>query len=63
MKHRVKQFAERIGSNIGKPIDVDKDVLIKELKNDINKDTLWRVFGEVIYNNLQNNLKGTEGIS
>lgn len=31
MKHRVKQFAERIGSNIGKPIDVDKDVLIKEL--------------------------------
>lgn len=31
MKHRVKQFAERIGSNIDKPIDVDKDTLITEL--------------------------------
>jgi len=31
MKHRVKRFAERIGSNIGKPIDVDKETLIQEL--------------------------------
>lgn len=31
MKHRVLKFAERIGSNIGKPVDVDKETLIKEL--------------------------------
>jgi hypothetical protein len=31
MKHRVNIFAKRIGSRVGKPIDVDKQTLIQEL--------------------------------
>lgn len=36
------------------------DVLIKSLQDDINKDTLWRLFGEVIYNNIKNNISNTK---
>lgn len=36
------------------------DVLIKSLQDDINKDTLWRLFGEVIYNNIKNNISDTK---
>lgn len=42
------------------PIEYITDVLIKGLQNDINKDTLWRLFGDIIYSNLENNLKGTK---
>lgn len=43
-----------------KIFDCDKeyitDVLLKCLKNDINKDLLWRLFGDVIYHNIEKNL-------
>lgn len=36
------------------------DVLIKLLQDDVNKDTLWRLFGEVIYGNIKKNIGGTK---
>lgn len=36
------------------------DVLIKLLQDDVNKDTLWRLFGEVIYENIKKNIGGTK---
>jgi hypothetical protein len=45
---------------INEPKEYIADVLIKLLQDDINKDTLWRLFGEVIYNNLEKNLKNTK---
>lgn len=36
------------------------NVLIKSLQNDVNKDTLWRLFGETIYNNLKKNIGNTK---
>ena len=36
------------------------DVLVKALQNDVNKGTLWRLFGDVIYKNLQKNLADTK---
>lgn len=45
---------------IGESKEYITDVLVKLLQDDINKDTLWRLFGEVIYSNLERNLKGTK---
>jgi hypothetical protein len=36
------------------------DVLVKALKTDVNKDTLWRLFGDVIYSNIQKNINGSK---
>lgn len=36
------------------------DVLVKALQDDIRKDTMWRLFGDIIYKNLEYNLKGTK---
>ena len=36
------------------------DVLVKALQDDVNKDTLWRLFGDIIYRNIENNLSGTK---
>lgn len=36
------------------------DVLIKSLQSNINKDTLWRLFGDIIYDNIKKNLSGTK---
>lgn len=36
------------------------NVLVKSLQNDVNKDTLWRLFGETIYNNLKKNIGNTK---
>jgi hypothetical protein len=44
---------------IGEPIEYITDVLVKSLQDDINKDTLWRLFGNIIYNNIEKNLKGS----
>lgn len=45
---------------IGEQKEYITDVLVKSLQNEINKDTLWRLFGDVIYNNIERNLKGTK---
>lgn len=45
---------------VGESKEYITDVLVKLLQDDVNKDTLWRLFGEVIYNNLERNLKGTK---
>jgi hypothetical protein len=50
-----KLFVEMIGENK----EYITDVLVKLLQDDVNKDTLWRLFGEVIYNNIERNLKGS----
>lgn len=36
------------------------NVLVKSLQNDINKDLLWKLFGETIYNNLKKNIGNTK---
>jgi hypothetical protein len=45
---------------IGESPEYITDVLVKTLSNDINKDTMWKLFGDVIYSNLERNLKGTK---
>lgn len=45
---------------IGESKEYITDVLVKLLQDDVNKDTLWRLFGEVIYCNLEKNLKNTK---
>ena len=45
---------------IGESKEYITDVLVKLLQDDVNKDTLWRLFGEVIYSNLERNLQGTK---
>lgn len=45
---------------IGESKEYITDVLVKLLQDDVNKDTLLRLFGEVIYSNLERNLKGTK---
>lgn len=44
---------------IGESKEYITDILVKSLQTDINKGTLWRLFGEVLYKNLENNLKDT----
>lgn len=41
------------------PISYIVDVLVKALQDDINKDTLWRLFGREIYKNIETNLKNS----
>ncbi len=48
---------------LGYPKEFICDVLIKLLQDDANKDTLWKLYGDVIYNNLENKLKGTKRCS
>ena len=45
---------------IGESKEYITDVLVKLLQDDVNKDTLWRLFGVVIYRNLEKNLKDTK---
>lgn len=45
---------------IGESKEYIADVLVKALQDDVNKDTLWRLFGEVIYSNIKRNLVGTK---
>ena len=44
----------------GESMEYITDVLVKLLHNERNKDTLWRLFGEVICQNIKKNLKGTK---
>jgi hypothetical protein len=55
----IKQ-SEQFVSFIGESAEYITDVLVKSLQNDINKDTLWRLFGDIIFNNIKNNLEGTK---
>lgn len=55
-KKQRKMFVEYIGESP----EYITDVLIKSLQSDINKDTLWRLFGDVIYENIKRNLEGTK---
>lgn len=41
------------------PISYIVDVLVKALQTDVNKDTLWRLFGSEIYKNIEANVKNT----
>lgn len=43
---------------IGESKEYITDILVKALQDDVNKDTLWRLFGNVIYSNIERNLKG-----
>lgn len=45
---------------IKEDINIIVNVLVKELKNEPNKDTLWKLFGDIIYENISNNLKNTK---
>lgn len=51
-----KMFIELIGETE----DYITNILVKALQNDLNKDTLWKLFGENIYNNLLNNIGNTK---
>lgn len=58
-KDSIKQ-RENFVEMVGKSKEFITDVLIKLLQDDANKDTLWKLFGDVIYNNIQTNLKNTK---
>ena len=45
---------------VGESKEYITDVLVKLLQDDVNKDTLWRLFGDVIYENIKRNLNGTK---
>lgn len=45
---------------IGEPVADIVDILIKELQDDVNKDTMWKLFGDVIYSNIARNLNGAK---
>ena len=45
---------------IGESKEYITDVLVKALQDDVNKDTLWRLFGDIIYSNIKRNLEGTK---
>lgn len=58
-KDSLKQ-REEFSKIIGKPNEYICDVLIKLLQSDANKDTLWKLYGDIIYNNLYSKLKDTK---
>lgn len=45
---------------VGESKEYITDILVKLLQDDVNKDTLWRLFGDVIYENIKRNLNGTK---
>jgi len=45
---------------LGYSVEYITNVLVKSLQSESTKDTLWKLFGEQIYNNLQSNLYGTK---
>lgn len=49
-------FLSQINLNINQVVNI----LVKELHGKINQDLLWRMFGHVIFENLQNNLLNTK---
>jgi hypothetical protein len=51
---------DRFVEIIDEPAEYIADVLVKSLQGDINKDTLWRLFGDMIYENIKRNLEGTK---
>ena len=51
-----EQFSEMLGYSK----EFICDVLIKILQGDANKDTLWKLFGDIIYKNLEGQLSGTK---
>jgi hypothetical protein len=51
---------EEFASLLGLHKEFICDVLIKLLQGDANKDTLWKLFGDIIYRNLEKRLTGTK---
>lgn len=47
-------------TNVGCDEDYIVNVLVKYLKNETRKDTLWKLFGYKIYENICDNLEGTK---
>ena len=54
------KIREQFINYIGESAEYVTDVLVKSLQSEINKDTLWRLFGDVIYYNIKRNLEGTK---
>lgn len=54
-KKQKRMFVEYIGETP----ECITDVLVKSLQKDINKDLLWRLFGDIIYKNIEKSLEGT----
>lgn len=57
--NRLKQL-EKFKKYIDMPIGYISDVLVTYLHKKSNKDTLWKLFGEQIYNNLLTNIGNTK---
>lgn len=60
LEYDSKKQKEMFIDIINEPAEYITDVLVKALQDDVNKDTLWRLFGDVIYDNLSKNLEGTK---
>jgi DNA-directed RNA polymerase subunit RPC12/RpoP len=45
---------------VGESENYITDILVKSLRDDVRKDTLWRLFGDIIYGNITRNLDGTK---
>lgn len=60
MEYDIKTQRKMFVDIIGESPEYITDILIKSLIDDVNKDTLWNLFGDIIYKNLERNLNGTK---
>lgn len=60
LEFNARRQCKKFVDYIGKPKEYIVDVLVKSLRNDINKDTLWKLFGDIIYSNIERNLENTK---
>jgi hypothetical protein len=59
LEFNARRQCKKFVDYIDKPKEYIVDILVKALRTDINKDTLWRLFGDVIYDNIERNLEDT----
>lgn len=53
---QLQMFIDELGFSV----EYITNVLVKSLKGEATKDTLWKLFGEQIYKNIQSNIQGTK---
>lgn len=59
-EYKAEKQSELFVKELELPIEYIVNILVKYLKDRAIKDTLWKLFGEQIYTNIQNNLQGTK---
>ena len=59
-EYNSKKQCQLFIDELGYSLEYITNTLVKSLQNESTKDTLWKLFGEQIYNNIQTNLYGTK---